>query len=64
MRFEIKKPGSSQYVLLTSRSVTADGATTYRYKMPARGTYYFRVRFLGTTAFKAVASASRKVICK
>ena len=64
VRYEIKKPHSNTYVLLTTRSVNAAGAVNYRYKMPARGTYYFRVRFLGTSAFKAVCSLSWKVICK
>jgi hypothetical protein len=64
VRYEVKKPGSKSYVLLYARATNSAGATSYRFKTAARGTYYFRVRFLGTAGFTGSTSAARKLAVK
>jgi hypothetical protein len=64
VRFEARRPGSSSYALLSSRGVSATGAASYRYKLAKKGTYYFRVRFMGITNFAASTSKLVKVVVK
>lgn len=50
----VKKPGSTRWVYLTARLVyAANGAFSYRYVPPARGRYYFKANYLGSTHLKA-----------
>jgi hypothetical protein len=65
VRFEIRKPGTTRFVTLQTRAVNAAGsASAKRYKLTKRGTYYFRVRFLGNAGFAASTSSSRKVVVR
>jgi hypothetical protein len=61
VRYEVRRPGSRAYVLLANRAVSGSGASSYRYRLTRHGTYYFRVRFLGTGSFLGSISASRRV---
>jgi len=60
VRYEVKRPGSHTWVFLQTRIVDADGAShTSRRKLSIRGTYQFRVRYLGND--DALPSTSRTV---
>ncbi len=47
IRFEVKLPGSSRYILLKKVKVSASGKATYRYRVLNRGKRFHRVRFVG-----------------
>ena len=64
VRYEVKRPGSKSWILLSTRTTAASGATSYTYKLSKRGYYYFRVRFLGTGYYKASTSKTVKVKSK
>ena len=61
----MKKPGHSTYQLLKNVTVSATGAATYKYKCTAKGTWSFRVKFLGDATYLAApAQAPLKVTVK
>jgi hypothetical protein len=64
VRYEYKKPGSSKWVLLTTRTTGSTGATSYTTKLKSRGTYSYRVRFLATALWTASTSRTVKVKSK
>ncbi len=64
VRYEVRKPGSTRYVLAATRVVSGSGASSYRYKLMARGTYYFRLRFLGSPGFAASTSPAVRVVSR
>ena len=64
VRYEVRKPGSTRYLLAATRVVGGSGASSYRYKLMVRGTYYFRVRFLGSPGFGASTSPACKVVSR
>jgi succinate dehydrogenase/fumarate reductase flavoprotein subunit len=64
VRFEVKAPGKSSFVLVKSVKVGAKGAAAVAYKLAKKGDYVFRARFLATPDFKAAASKSVKVVSK
>ena len=51
IRFEVKLPGSTKYILLKKVKLSTTGRATYRYQVLNRGTRYHRVRFLGNAVF-------------
>ena len=51
VRYEVKVPHSSRYVLLKRLKVSSAGRSHYRFKVLKGGTHYYRVRFLGNTTF-------------
>ncbi len=51
LRFEVKLPGSSHYILLKKVKLSSTGKASYRYQVLNRGTRYHRVRFVGDTTF-------------
>jgi hypothetical protein len=59
IRYEVRRPGSTKWVLLGRRMADVTGATSFNTKLTRRGTYRFRVRFLGSDDFKP--STSRTV---
>lgn len=65
VRLEVRRPGSSSYVLLSNRTVGATGImSSYKYRMTKRGYYYFRVKYLGATSFKASTSSYVRVVVR
>jgi hypothetical protein len=64
VRYEVKKPGSRSYSLVRTSSVAQTGTSTLRYRLMTRGTYYFRVHFLGNARFRASTSTARKVVSR
>lgn len=64
VRYEIKRPGSTRYVLLATRSVTLAGSSSLTVRLTRRGSYRFRVRFLGTDEFLPSTSPSRLVVVR
>lgn len=64
VRYEIKRPGSSRYVLLATRTVALTGNSSLNVRLTRRGSYRFRVRFLGTDEFLASTSPSRSVVVR
>jgi hypothetical protein len=59
-----KKPGSSTWVKLATRSTTSTHRWSYTYSPATKGTWYFQVRFAGTAKYAASTSSSRKVTVK
>ena len=51
VRFEVRLPGTSTYILLKNVKLSSTGKASYRYQVLNRGTRYHRVRFLETTSF-------------
>ncbi len=49
IRFEVKLPGSSRYILLKKVKVSASGKATYSYRVLNRGKRFHRVRFVGNS---------------
>jgi hypothetical protein len=64
VRYEVRKPGSRTYALIRALPVTGSGASSLRYRLTMRGTYYFRVRFMGNARFNASTSSARKVVSR
>jgi hypothetical protein len=65
VRFEMKRPGSSKWWTITgTASVSSAGTVSIKYKVTRKGTYYFRLRYVGSTNFKASLSKSVKVVVK
>jgi len=65
VRFSVRLPGKSSYATLSSKiKVSATGASSYRYKLTRRGTYYFQARFLGVAGFKSSISKAIKVVVR
>jgi Tol biopolymer transport system component len=63
--YEVRLPGKSSYKTISSkRPVSATGSSSVRYKLTKKGTYYFRVRFLGVPGFSASSSKSVKVVVR
>jgi hypothetical protein len=61
VRYEVRRPGSSTFVLAANRPVDASGRASLRYKLMSRGYYYFRVRFLGNASYRASTSPVKRV---
>lgn len=62
IRYEMRRPGSSRWVLVQKVLVGVTGASRTRLiKLTRRGTYSFRVRFLGTDDFRASTSRTVRV---
>jgi hypothetical protein len=65
VRYEVRRPGSSTWRLLQTRTVGLSGASnTTRVMLAVRGAYRFRVRFLGTDDFRASTSRTIKVVVR
>jgi hypothetical protein len=62
VRYEVRRPGRSSYSVITSsRDVSATGKSSQKYKVTSKGSYYFRVRFMGLTDFAPATSKTVKV---
>jgi len=62
VRYEVRRPGRSSYSIITSsQDVSATGKSSRRYKVTSKGSYYFRVRFMGLTDFAPATSRTVKV---
>jgi hypothetical protein len=61
---QVKAPGKRTYATIGSVGTSDLGVALKSYKVAARGTYYFRVVFAGSTAFKASTSSAVKVASK
>jgi hypothetical protein len=59
-----KKPGSSTWVKLSTRHSTSTHHWSYTYAPPAKGTWYFQVRYAGTSKYGPSTSSSRAVTVK
>ncbi len=57
--YEVQRPGSSTWRPLATRLVSTSGSSNVRVTLSRRGTYRFRVRYMGTDDF--LASTSRVV---
>jgi hypothetical protein len=64
VRYEIRRPGSGTYVLLATRAVSLTGTSSVTVRLTRRGSYRFRVRFLGTDEFSRSTSPSRMVVVR
>jgi hypothetical protein len=65
LRFEVMKPGQKTYKLMKTVKVGASGVATYKTKVTAKGTWTYRVRFLGDdTHLPAPLKSGIKVIVK
>jgi hypothetical protein len=65
VRYQVRLPHKSAYLTITStRGVSASGASSIRYKLTKRGTYYFRARFMGITGYLGSISNVVKVTVK
>ena len=64
VRFEVKAPGKSSFVLIKSVTVGATGAAALAYKLAKKGNYAFRARYLATADFAASTSKSVAVVSK
>jgi hypothetical protein len=64
VRFEVRRPGTSAYSLMANRGCSSAGASSFRYRLTKRGTYYFRTRFLGTSTYASSTSSQVRVIVK
>jgi photosystem II stability/assembly factor-like uncharacterized protein len=56
-----KKPHSSRWVKLATRSTYSRHHWTYKYAPSTRGTWYFQARFGATSKYAACTSSSRKI---
>jgi photosystem II stability/assembly factor-like uncharacterized protein len=56
-----KKPGSSTWVKLSTRHSTSTHHWSYSYAPPAKGKWYFQVRYAGTSKYGPSTSSSRAV---
>ena len=61
IRIDMRKPGSSKWILISVRSTAASGAWSLRYKIAKRGTYSFRVRYLGDGTRLPAVSRTMKI---
>jgi len=64
---QICKSGSSIWTTLSTRSTFSSYHWSYSYKIPsshAKGTFYVRVRYAGSTKYLSCNSASRKLVIK
>lgn len=65
IRLEVKKPGRSSYSLMKTLKVSSKGVATYRCKMTVKGSWFFRVKFLGNeTYLPAPVKTGIKVVVK
>jgi hypothetical protein len=65
LRFEVMKPGQKTYKLMKAVKVGASGVAAYKTKVTAKGTWTYRVRFLGDdTHLPAPLKSGIKVIVK
>jgi hypothetical protein len=56
-----KKPGSSSWTKLSTRSTYSSHHWSYSYKPNKKGTWYFQVRYTGDGDYLSKTSSSRKV---
>jgi len=59
-----KKPGSSTWTYLSTRHTTSTHHWSYSYAPSSKGTWYFQVRFAGTSTSAAGTSSDRRVTVK
>lgn len=64
VRYEVRRPGSERWVLLGKVLADQAGATSFDTTLSRRGTYRFRVRYLGSDDFKASTSRTVKVLSR
>jgi hypothetical protein len=64
VRFYVRKPGSRVYRLVSTRHTFGSHHWNYTYRLASRGTYYFKVRFIGSSAFWPHWSRTIKVIAR
>jgi photosystem II stability/assembly factor-like uncharacterized protein len=59
--FYARQPGSSTWVYLSTRKTTSTHHWSYTYAPAVKGTWYFQVRYAGTSKYGASTSSSRRV---
>jgi hypothetical protein len=62
-----RKAGSSTWTTLSTRNTFSGHHWSYGYKVPkslSHGTYYFRVKYVGSSKYLASHSASRKIVIR
>jgi hypothetical protein len=62
--FYVKKPGSSKWIRVSTRSTFSSHHWSYSYVLKSRGNYYFQVRFSATSKYAASMSRGLKVVSK
>ncbi|MBI5231039.1 MAG: hypothetical protein HY876_02615 [Coriobacteriales bacterium] len=64
VRVEVRKPGTSRYVLISTSKPSSSGYWRYSYRPKYRGSYYFRVRYLGSPSLGSSSSRTIRVVVR
>ena len=60
----VLRPGTTTWVLLSTRHTTSTHRWTYTYSPSTKGTWYFQARYAGSSKYAASTSSSRKIAVK
>jgi hypothetical protein len=60
----VLRPGTTTWVLLSTRHTTSTHRWTYTYSPSTKGTWYFQARYAGSSKYAASTSSSRKITVK
>ena len=64
IRYEVKKPGQKAYKLLETVKLSSTGVATYKCKVAVKGSWYFRVKFLGDGVYLPSSAKAIRVTVK
>jgi hypothetical protein len=64
VRYEVKKPGQKSYRLLETVKLNSTGVATYKCRMTVKGSWYFRVKFLGDDVYLPSSAKAIRVVVK
>jgi hypothetical protein len=64
IRYEVKKPGQKAYKLLKTVKLSSTGVATYKCKVTVKGSWYYRVKFLGNAVYLPSSAKAIRVVVK